>query len=666
MMKDPMKTTIPSGLSAGFARNFFVRHSGVLLTVAALLITGCTAPRTSIPPVVGPGAADPPLEGTVFLRNDMFRVAVNTNDLRMTAMFLDSGRSWVAPSPVEMENSGWRAGAVQAVRLVDARNLEVDVEWSLPLTISYSLAEQGAQIDISILPGAPAGSDAPSVDRLLFPMTPVELGPVSPLLQEAILPYGSGMLLPLSAVELEPYLLAGLPESHLITEQGWNLPFFGISSDPHGSSCMIAFLTPTDAGIQWVPREITLPGQSGPVTALLPTPFHAPSKRRFDRPVEVRMNFFESGGFLAMAERYRADLQAAGTWKDWKTKASDAVGILRFDPLVAIWDEETDAASVWNPEKYNLLDIDFAWIRSKPWAPAQTQVPSMLSWPKWPGLFSPAEDCRIVEQTYDSDRPLQQLRVDQSGSPMVDPPVYSPTAIREELLQLISDVTKNPQVRGLAIPDLTRDLEEDWNPLHPATRATDLEARRELLDMISLEAGLPIAADGGPWWAEPYQDLATGALSIRPMWTAFCKKHNLANPNAGNDLNPLEVRTFWDLAWNPTTRIPLWQSVFHDATIATAEPYQDPARFPAQWARYDLFMLLYSAPACWWAPNPENEEDPKGPSPRHWEDIIEIGGEWVPGMEAVTYGERKERELQILAPWRTVWSRRSPIPSVTR
>ncbi|MDD8042649.1 MAG: glycoside hydrolase [Verrucomicrobiota bacterium] len=651
MMNEIELQHTPGSRDIGRLLNWSLRAAGALFTGATIFLAGCAAPTASIPPVVGPGAADPPLEDTVYLRNDSFRVAINTNSLQMTAMFLNTGRTWMAPAPAEANRPDMTPGAVRAARQPDERTLELDVDWHIPLTLSYQLAEAGSSIELRAVPGGnPEAVDTPA-PQLLFPMVPLELGPVSPILQEAIIPLGSGLLLPLGATELEPYFQAGLPKTQRITEHGWNLPFFGIAGDPHGSACMIEYLTPAEGGVTWLERSVQLPGGTESANVYLPTPLHAAAKARFHQPIAVRLHFFETGGFMAMANRYRQDLIAAGQWKSWDTKASDAVGIQGFDPLVAIWDEAQESASAWNPEDYDLLTIDFAWFRSKPWQPSQTQVPSMLSWPRWDGLFSPATACRTFTGDEEIENPLELLRVDSDGVPMTDPAVYSPIAARDTLLAMISEITRNPQVRGLAIPSLTRDLTEDWNPLHPSTRGEDLQARRAILEMVSDEAGFPIASDGGPWWGEPYQNLAIGGLTVGPVWTEFCRRHDLSDPTGGNEISAAEVRNYWNLAWNPAVRIPLWQSVFHDATVAVADPYEDPARFPIQWARHDLFLLLYAAPACWWAPAELNSEDPTGPSPRHWEDMIETSGEWVPGLEAVTYGERKQRQLQILAPW---------------
>src|SRR5690606_521375 len=109
---------------------------------------GCAAPTASIPPVVGPGAADPPLEDTVYLRNDSFRVAINTNSLQMTAMCLNTGRTWMAPAPAGANRPDMTPGAVRAARQPDERTLELDVDWHIPLTLSYQLAEAGSSIEL--------------------------------------------------------------------------------------------------------------------------------------------------------------------------------------------------------------------------------------------------------------------------------------------------------------------------------------------------------------------------------------------------------------------------------------------------------------------------------------------------------------------------------------
>ncbi|MGI6302519.1 MAG: hypothetical protein ACOX52_15890 [Verrucomicrobiota bacterium] len=90
----------PGNRDIGRLLNWSLRAAGALFTGATIFLAGCAAPTASIPPVVGPGAADPPLEDTVYLRNDSFRVAINTKSLQMTAMFLNTaGPGWHRPPP---------------------------------------------------------------------------------------------------------------------------------------------------------------------------------------------------------------------------------------------------------------------------------------------------------------------------------------------------------------------------------------------------------------------------------------------------------------------------------------------------------------------------------------------------------------------------------------
>jgi hypothetical protein len=124
---------------------------------------------------------------------------------------------------------------------------------------------------------------------------------------------------------------------------------------------------------------------------------------------------------------------------------------------------------------------------------------------------------------------------------------------------------------------------------HPMTRTESKQTKMQLLGYMSTDAKLVTGCETGHDAAVPFVDYFEGMLSLGPYRV----------PDSGRRMNVLwtnvpELVAKFQLGH--AYRLPLWELVFHDCTVAQWYWGDYNNKLPALWDKRDLFNVLYGTP----------------------------------------------------------------------
>ena len=143
-----------------------------------------------------------------------------------------------------------------------------------------------------------------------------------------ILPVNEGIAYPADDATLEPM------RYHLYGGHGLCMPWYGLTDGRRGVMAIVE--TPDDASVG-VPRLDSL---------LHLAPQWVSQKGRFGPPRRVRYAFFNDGGYVAMAKRYRRYAQDSGLLKTLADKRAENPNVNLLVGAVNVWCWERDAVAL--------------------------------------------------------------------------------------------------------------------------------------------------------------------------------------------------------------------------------------------------------------------------------------------------------------------------------
>ena len=359
------------------------------------------------------------------------------------------------------------------------------------------------------------------------------------------------------------------------------MPFFGVAEDSSGVGWMAILETPDDA------YATCLRTGDGGLWAV--GPGWVGQKGRFGYTRRLRYTFFDRGGHVAMAQRYRAHAEERGLVKTLKEKCAErpavarlpgaadiryfprkgdpdalaiakelkAAGIGRFiwgqggteravreiaaldDVLVGVHD---DYRNVYHPEQLRRLGWSYGANRE--------------AWPadvNWEG--NAPSDWRHAKAVKTKDG------ITTHCATMCD--MAAPVHARAKIAK---DLREKPFTARFIDAAASEPWLECLNPQHPTTRTDSRYWRTELMRMVGDDFRLVVGCEQGIDACVPYCDHLEGMLSIAAV--------------KGVDLSP-------------ALRLPLWELVFHDCCTATWH-WNDPScKKPDAWPLRDLLNALY-------------------------------------------------------------------------
>jgi hypothetical protein len=373
------------------------------------------------------------------------------------------------------------------------------------------------------------------------------------------------------------------------------MPWYGATDGAAGWMAIVE--TPDDAAVS-IPRRDGL---------LALAPEWQAQRGQFGPERAIRYGFFDRGGYVAMAKRYREYARQTGLFKTLtdKCKAIPAVDLLVGAVNVWCWDEDAPAIC---REMQSLGIKRILW--SNQCSPDELKALNALAvltsrYDIYQDSMNPENFPRLrwIDQDWTSDawkngdlvigRDGEWVRgweVEAKDGKMIPCGVLCDRQALSYAKQRIPlDLETHPYRCRFIDTTTASAWRECYDPKHPMTRTESKQFRMELLRYVSEGCGLVCGSETGHDAAVPYVHYFEGMLSLGPYRV----------PDAGRDT----MRT-WDDVPEPVAkfqtghvyRIPLWELVYHDCVVAQWYWGDYNNKLPKLWDRRDLWNALYGTP----------------------------------------------------------------------
>jgi len=415
-------------------------------------------------------------------------------------------------------------------------------------------------------------------DMLAFPQPFVEKGDFF-----LAIPLNEGILFPVEDKTVRPLTLVGY------SGHGICMSWYGLTDLKKGVMTIIE--TPDDMRVRVTRKE------GGP---LYVQPEWQPSLGKFSYTRKLRYWLSAKGGYVAQAKRYREYAKSIGRFKSLTEKRKENRNVDLLLGAVNVWTWQRDKVGVCRELKS--LGVDrVLWsgggsaeqiakinalgylsgrydIYQDVWPPGKPVNAKHEGWPEDLVLLPDGSWMRGWE--------IRRRDGNFPGGVICSIPglARAKRKIPEELRRIaykarfIDTTTASP-------------WRECYNPRHPQSRSMDRVNKMKLLEFCSKDMNLVTGTETGIDPSVPYVHYYEGMLSLGPYRL----------PNAGREMIKYKPPTkdFLKYQVGAFYRIPLWELVYHDCTVAMWYWGDYNNKAPEVWDRRDLFNILYGTPPMW-------------------------------------------------------------------
>ncbi|SDU15621.1 Carbohydrate binding domain-containing protein [Verrucomicrobium sp. GAS474] len=406
--------------------------------------------------------------------------------------------------------------------------------------------------------------------------------------QYLVVPMNEGISYPVEDPDIQPMDLVAYGG------HGICMAFWGVTDGEHGQMAILE--TPDDAAIR-------IDRHDGKLDI---APQWEPQKRQFGYPRRLRYIFFDQGGHVAMAKRYRAYAKETGLFRTLEQKRKENPEVDRLIGAVNVWCWDKNAVPFVRELKAAGIDrILWSSAQSPETLKALNDLGVLTSrYDIYQDVMDPAQFPRL--RYVHSDWPTAAWPDDlvrNAGGDWVhgwdvetkDGGLYpcgvlsDGQALKYARERVLADLATHPYRCRFIDTTTASPWREDYNPLHPMTRSQCREARMALLKFISADCHLVTGSETGHDAAVPFVDYFEGMLSLGPYRV----------PDAGR-----EMQRVWDevpenlskFQVGHAYRLPLWELVYHECVVAQWYWGDYSNKLPALWDKRDLFNVLYGTP----------------------------------------------------------------------
>jgi hypothetical protein len=515
----------------------------------------------------------PNLPATLTLENRRLLVQFNTADATFHVQDRRTSQTWrqTPLAPGWIVKNAARRGAALHIELLHA---------ALALDVTATLRLEGDLPELSL--DLSASGPLPQALRYPHPFTS-ESG------QYLVVPMNEGISYPVEDTSIELFRLIAYGG------HGICMAFWGVTDGARGHMAIIE--TPDDAAIKLHRLQ----------QLLLIAPEWDPEKRQFGYTRKLRYVFFDSGGHVAIAKRYRAYAQKIGLLKTLAQKRRENPHVDLLIGAVNVWCWDRDSVDI-------VKDMQAAGIERILWSNRQSPenlralnaLPGVLTsrydiyqdvmnpehfpklrgihsdwvtaaWPKdiivgangeyIPGWGVEAKDGAMIHCGVICDR--QALKYARERIP-------AELATHPYRCRFIDTTTASP-------------WHECYSPDHPMTRTESRQFKMALLEYVSRDCQLVTGCETGHDASVPFLHYFEGMLSLGPYRV----------PDAGRRMSQIWTNVPERVAkfqLGHQYRLPLWELVYHDCVVAQWYWGDYNNKLPALWDKRDLFNLLYGTP----------------------------------------------------------------------
>ncbi len=560
-------------------------HDWQRFTRACAIPAGCATVQFRF---IGTGPATAWLDD-VFLTRD---ASIRARQAHVPPLHLSSRLLAVSVSPsgllsVRDRRNGrlWQQQAVDPdVVITRARRLGPsslrlalwDVPNDLHLTVTVSLAPKAPEMTLAL-----AGS-GPVTVPVAFP-------------QPFVTGAGTGLVVPLNEGILYPVDDATIPPMSLVTYGGHGLcmPWYGVTDTRTGAGMMTIIETPDDAHID-INRQIG--------GALFVRPLWEESLGTFRYPRRLTYVFFDHGGYVAQAKRYRLYAQQTGLFKTLAQKRAVNPSVDRLVGAVNVWNWDMDKVALCR-EMQSLGMTHVLWssggspteiaringmgylssiydIYQDVWPPG---APAWLHHAGWPQDLVWLPDGDWMKGWADIEKhPDGTQTVYQGGV------INSQRGLARARRLIPQDLKTTPYLCRFIDTTTASPFREDYNPAHTLTRTQDRHYKMALLDFCSRQMHLVVGSETGIDPSVPSVDYFEGMMSLGPYRLPDAGYEMMAYRKPTPDFLKFQVGHFY--------RLPLWELVYHECVVADWYWGDSTNKAPEVWPQRDLFNILYGTP----------------------------------------------------------------------
>lgn len=372
------------------------------------------------------------------------------------------------------------------------------------------------------------------------------------------------------------------------------MAFWGATDGERGQMAIIE--TPNDAAIRIARHE-------GKLTV---APEWDSQCGQFGYARRLRYIFFDKGGHVAMAKRYRDYAKKIGLLKtlEQKRKENPKVDLLIGAVNVWCWDKESvdivkemQAAGIerilWSnaqsPENLKALN-ELGVLTSRYDIYQDVMNPENFKSLKWlhPDWTSEAWPKDIITNAQgDWLRGWAVKGKDEKWYPCgVICDKRAPDYARQ---RIPAELATHPYSCRFLDTTTAAPWNECYDKNHPMTRTESRRSKMELLRYVSEDCKLVTGCETGHDASVPFLHHFEGMLSLGPYRV----------PDSGR-----EMQRIWNDVPEPVAkfqlghqyRLPLWELVFHDCVVAQWYWGDYNNKLPALWDKRDLFNVLYGTP----------------------------------------------------------------------
>jgi hypothetical protein len=512
------------------------------------------------------------LDSQLALTNAALVVSVNTSNATLSALDRRTGRLWTQ-----------RAGRAEVV-VTEAHTGSNEIDLGLShvpsgLVLNARIVMEAAKPEFTFSLVGEGALSGPV--RYPYPF-------VSEPGDRLVVPMNEGISFPVEDKSIETFRLIAYGG------HGICMAFWGVTDDRQGHGVIIE--TPDDAAIHLVRLD----------DRLAIAPEWDAQKGQFGYARRLRYVFFDGGGHVAIAKRYREYARQKGLLKTLAEKRGENPNVDLLVGAVNIWNWDADPVQLatqmraagmerilWSRGgSSNALRTlnDMKFLTSRYDIYQDTMNPSNFPFlagihPDWTTAAWPADIIRKANGDWQHGWAVKGTNgimydcgvlCDSRALDYARARIPAELATRPYLCRFIDTTTASP-------------WNECYDTNHPMTRTESRQWKMKLLDYVSRDCKLVTGSETGHDAAVPFVDYFEGMLSLGPYRV----------PDAGRDMQriwndpPERVAKF---QLGQAYRLPLWELVYHDCVVAQWYWGDYNNKLPSLWDKRDLFNVLYGTP----------------------------------------------------------------------
>jgi hypothetical protein len=403
-----------------------------------------------------------------------------------------------------------------------------------------------------------------------------------------VVPMNEGISYPVEDRSIEPFNLVAYGG------HGICMAFWGATDGTRGHSVIIE--TPDDAAI----RILRADG------LLAIAPQWDSQRGQFGYARRLRYVFFDQGGHVAIAKRYRAYAQKIGLFKTLAEKRTENPNVDLLIGAVNVWCWDSDAVSI-------VKDMQAAGIERILWSNRQSPAnlkalnelgvltsrydiyQDVMAPTNFPNLRSTHADW--VTEAWPNDI-IRKANGDwlrgwgvrgKEDQWFYCGVICDTRALDYAAKRIPAELASSPYRCRFIDTTTAAPWHECYDPRHPMTRTESRVAKMKLLDYVSRDQRLVTGCETGHDAAVPFLHYFEGMMSLGPYRV----------PDSGRDMariwtNAPEAVVKFQLGH--AYRLPLWELVYHDCVVAQWYWGDYNNKLPMLWDKRDLFNVLYATP----------------------------------------------------------------------